>query len=103
MTHLRARLIEATDFNAFDRILVMDQQNLRDVLAIWPERFKSNVRLFLSDSDSCLIAGVPDPYYEGAAAFETVLDLCTRGARGLLSRYAGVVKIFNGDGGALDF
>ncbi len=92
MAHLRARLIQANDFDAFDQILVMDQHNLRDVLAICPDRFISKVRLFLSDSDCGLNAEVPDPYYAGAAAFETVLDLCMRGARGLLSRYAGVAK-----------
>lgn len=65
----RARQIQAADFDRFDHIFVMDQQNYDDVLALAPnEEQRSKVKLFLG-KDSY----VDDPYWDDSL-FEPVFD-----------------------------
>lgn len=81
---LRARQLEAADFERFDYVLVMDQRNLADARAIAPERHRAQLKLFLEFAPELELREMPDPYYGGAAGFEQVLDLAEAGARGLL-------------------
>lgn len=63
----RARHFNKHMFDEFDRILVMDQNNLRDVLALASnEQQRKKVKLFLTDGFE-----VRDPYYD-AELFEPV-------------------------------
>ncbi len=80
-----ARQFEPLDFERFDYVLCMDEQNLRDVQALGvPARH--HVGLFRQfDATAPAGASVPDPYYGGDAGFEEVLDQCERAARGLLA------------------
>ena len=56
----RARHFNAGMFEEFDHILVMDQNNLRDVLRLAPDDVQRNkVRLFLPDDSE-----VTDPYFD---------------------------------------
>ncbi|MGH8284993.1 MAG: low molecular weight protein-tyrosine-phosphatase [Steroidobacteraceae bacterium] len=85
MSALRARLIEASDFERFDLILAMDRANLADLQRRAPAPFRPRVRLlleFVSDLDE---TEVPDPYYGGATGFEQVLDLVEAAAHGLIA------------------
>ncbi len=80
LTH-RSRKIEEEDFYNFDRIIVMDDNNLRDVerLAPSPEA-KGKIERFVSLCRRHPDAHyVPDPYYEGREGFEKVLDLLEDG------------------------
>lgn len=64
----RARHFIASSFEQFDRILVMDKNNYRDVLALAENlEQKQKVSLFLTDE-----AEVRDPYYDNDL-FEPVL------------------------------
>lgn len=72
-----ARQVRVADFRAFDLVLAMDSQNLRDLRAIAPAGTESRVRM-LADID------VPDPYYGGADGFDVVLDLLEKSCRVLL-------------------
>lgn len=65
----RSRKFVKADFKKFDRILVMDSSNLRDVLALArdPED-QAKVALFDPQND------VPDPYYGGDAGFDRVRE-----------------------------
>lgn len=84
LTH-RARQLTSDDFAAFDFILVMDDQNMRNVLA-WPGADASKVKMLRSfDPTAAIGAEVPDPYTGDAAAFEEVLDICERACAGLLA------------------
>jgi protein-tyrosine phosphatase len=84
LAQLRARQLEAADFERFDYVLVMDEQNLTDARAIAPRQYRAQLRLFLEYAPELELREVPDPYYGGAAGFEQVLDLAEAAARGLL-------------------
>jgi protein-tyrosine phosphatase len=88
LSMLRARALVAADFGEFERILVMDAQNLRDARAIAPPASTARLGLLLDYAPELALTEVPDPYYGGSADFERVLDLCTAAARGLLTQLA---------------
>ena len=81
---LRARQLEAADFERFDYVLVMDERNLADARAIAPGRHRAELRLLLEFAPDTELREVPDPYYGSAAGFELVLDLAEAASRGLL-------------------
>jgi protein-tyrosine phosphatase len=83
---LRARLVQAQDFDRFEFVLAMDRANLEELESRRPESACANVALFMEFAPGSDIAEVPDPYYGGIEDFERVLDLCEVAARGLLTR-----------------
>lgn len=83
LSSLRARQAVTVDFDQFDYILAMDTQNLRDLQAISPANYQGKLCLFL-DYAGMSSADVPDPYYDGEAGFEHVLDLVESASDGLL-------------------
>ena len=84
LSHLRARQVQADDFDRFDYILAMDHSNLRDLKALRPKEFSGHLGLFLDFDPSAERAEVPDPYYGGEQGFSHVLDLVERASDGLL-------------------
>jgi protein-tyrosine phosphatase len=68
LSALRARRVSEADFQRFDLILAMDEDNLADLERLRPDGGRAEVRLFAERP-------VPDPYAGGAAGFEAVLDL----------------------------
>lgn len=83
LAELRARRVSDSDFEAFDYIIAMDEDNLARLQDESPEEHRSKLRLFLEFADGDE-REVPDPYYGGAAGFERVLDLVEAASRGLL-------------------
>lgn len=75
ITH-RARQVRKDDFDKFDYIVAMDEQNVRGLNTLAKsdkQRGKIiRMRYFLSKYSSDTI---PDPYYGGAEDFEHVIDL----------------------------
>ena len=88
MSRLRARVVEAADFERFDLLLAMDEQNYRHLLRISPPERRDRIRLLLDFAPELGRREVPDPYYGGATGFEEVLDLVEEAARGLLAALA---------------
>ena len=86
------RFDAARDFDDFDLILAMDEENRRDVVALAPSgEARAKVRLFREFDPAAVEAGdleVPDPYYGGDDGFDHVLDLVERAAEGLLDEVA---------------
>ncbi len=82
----RSRQICEDDFLIFDRIIVMDDNNYRDVcrLAPSPEAQRKIERFVSLCSNHPNAHYVPDPYYEGREGFEKVLDLLEDGCRTLI-------------------
>jgi protein-tyrosine phosphatase len=81
----QARQVRASDFDAFDLILVMDGQNLRDIRAFNPTGDKMHkARLFCEFAQDREETEVPDPYYGGAEGFEQVLDIVENACEHLL-------------------
>jgi protein-tyrosine phosphatase len=84
LSPLRARVVEAEDFERFDLILAMDRENLAALRRRAPQGLHERVRLFLEFAPELATADVPDPYYGGPNGFEEVLDLVEAAAHGLL-------------------
>jgi protein-tyrosine phosphatase len=84
LTHLRARQVVIGDFERFDLILAMDEENLRDLRTLAPQGARAQLALFLDYAPGQEGRPVPDPYYGGEPDFERVLDLAEVAARGLL-------------------
>ena len=70
----RARQVNNLDFDEFDYILAMDQQNLRDLQERCPVGYQHKIELLLNYGNTGW-TDVPDPYNTGKEGFELVLDL----------------------------
>ena len=81
---LRARRVTAQDFEHFELVLAMDEQNREFLLEICPVEYRDRVRLLLEFAPHLERSDVPDPYYGGSTGFEHVLDLVEEAAEGLL-------------------
>ncbi len=81
---IRARKVTDEDFEIFDYILAMDEDNLMVLQERAPDQQRSKVRLFLEFAESLHENEVPDPYYGGSAGFERVLDLVEEASQELL-------------------
>ena len=88
LSALRARVVEADDFERFDLVLAMDGVVLERLRELAPRRHHDRIALFLDFAPGLGRRDVPDPYYGGEAGFEEVLDLVEEGARGLLEALA---------------
>ncbi|MBD5305759.1 MAG: low molecular weight phosphotyrosine protein phosphatase [Bacteroides sp.] len=73
----RARKIRSFDFDDFDIVIGMDDNNISDLqqLAGTVERARKIVRMTDFATAHPDYDYVPDPYYEGPEGFEIVLDL----------------------------
>jgi len=85
MRHLRGRQVERVDFDRFDWILAMDDDNLADLKRIRPAGSRARVALLMSFAPDAGAREVPDPYHGGADAFEHVLDLSAAAADGFIA------------------
>ena len=86
MHELRARAVQASDFEEFDYILAMDKENLSLLHQRSPRQHLNKIRLFMQYSQNAgLETEVPDPYFGGAQGFELVLDMVEDASRGLLA------------------
>jgi len=69
-----ARRIDPVDFDRFDWIVTMDEDNFSEVSGMNPESRARIVRM----CDYCEVhdvTEVPDPYYGGEEGFQTVIDI----------------------------
>lgn len=78
-----SRPIKASDFEYFDLIVAMDDQNIEDLLEMsegkYAEKIVKITDFFSNYSDSL----VPDPYYGDEKDFEYALDLLEDACAGL--------------------
>jgi protein-tyrosine phosphatase len=85
-TH-RARRVAASDFDDFDYVLAMDDENLRHLRAMAPadrpDR-RARVARLLDFVPAAKFDQVPDPYSRGDEGFELVLDLVESACEALL-------------------
>ena len=82
LSGLRARQVTSEDFDRFDLVLAMDDENFADLERMRPEDAHAKLRRFadyLEDADH-----VPDPYF--TRDFEACLDLIETAAANLLDR-----------------
>ena len=81
---IRARRVSSEDYEQFDYILAMDEDNLSILKEGAPDEYRYKVRLFLQFAEASRVMEVPDPYYGGSSGFERVLDLVEEASEGLL-------------------
>lgn len=84
LSDIRARAVIEEDFERFDYVLAMDEDNYRHLAERCPEEYRSRLRLFLEFAPHLGEREVPDPYYGGVNGFEYVLNLVEDAAQGLL-------------------
>lgn len=84
LSELRARQIQAADFEEFDLILAMDWDNLKLIQAECPPEHLVKLRRLTEFCSVHHSEVVPDPYYGGPAGFDHVLDLVEDACEGLL-------------------
>lgn len=87
----RSRKFVSTDFERFDYIIVMDDDNYRNVkkLAKTEEDVAKIHRMIDFSSKFSHHHKVPDPYYGGASGFELVMDLLEDACGNLLDKIKG--------------
>lgn len=83
MSMIRSRKVTTRDFNTFDLIIAMDNENLRDLVNVQPHGSKARVELFLPYAPELNRNEVPDPYYEDN--FPEVFDIIEAASRALLN------------------
>ncbi len=90
LTH-HGRKLTATDLDTFDHIVVMDEENFRDVNDLYyktKHKTPPADKLFLlrdHDPNARGISEVPDPYYESEPFFENVFQIVWRSNEALLN------------------
>jgi protein-tyrosine phosphatase len=84
-----ARQFKAEDFERFNLIYVMDEQNMHDVLSLARNsEDKTKVKLLLSELPNTSYKNVPDPYFGGDAGFQLVFDLLDQACQSVAERYS---------------
>ena len=84
-----ARKVKQQDFEHYDYILAMDEENHINLIRVAPEEYRHKIRMFLEFAADQSETEVPDPYYGGDGGFEHVLDLVQAASRGLLDEVVG--------------
>lgn len=82
---LRARRVEASDFERFELILAMDSTNLEQLQARAGQGGRPRIRLMMEfASEAAGYTEVPDPYYGDTRDFRLMCDLLEDASDGLL-------------------
>ncbi len=89
-----ARKFQVDDFNNFDLILTMDQENYRDVLRLdRGDKYGDKVKLMCEFCRYFDVKEVPDPYYGGSDGFDYVIEILLDACEGLLDSLINQNKI----------
>lgn len=82
-----ARQFVRADFDRFDLVLALDEENARELRRLAPtDEARAKIHLLREfDKNATPGAEVPDPYYGGPEGFDLVFDICLAACRGLLS------------------
>lgn len=90
----RSRKFEPVDFDNFDLILAMDQDNFEQMYHVDSSgRDRHKLHLMCEFCTQHDLKEVPDPYYGGEAGFDFVIDLLIDACTGLLDHLIETGKI----------
>ncbi len=84
LSDLQARRVAEQDYEQFDYIVAMDEENLMLLQERCPDEHRHKLHLLLDFAPAVTQREVPDPYYGGRKGFERVLSLVEAGSQGLL-------------------
>ena len=85
LSHLRARKVVLGDFEDYDCLLAMDDDNYETLIKACPKEYAEKIRYFLDYAPQLTVREVPDPYYGGKYGFERVLDMVEAASLGFLA------------------
>jgi protein-tyrosine phosphatase len=83
ISRLRARKVTASDFERFDHVVALDQDNLADLEAMRPPGSRAALSLLLDHAPGREGQGIADPYYGGDGDFDIAWREVGVGAKGL--------------------
>ena len=81
--HLISRQVKAEDFQRFDWLVVMDDDNRYTLACDFPKADHNKVLSMMQFAPDSGYEEVPDPYYGQGDGFELVLDLLEQASNGL--------------------
>lgn len=84
ISELRGRVIRSDDFERFDYILCMDEDNLQALRRMAPESRRAHVGLLMDFAHEDTGAEIGDPYFGNTDNFGHVADQIEAGCQGLL-------------------
>lgn len=85
LSHIKARKVVFGDFEDFDYLLAMDDDNYQILMQASPDQYKDKIKYFLEYAPHLDAREVPDPYYGGKYGFERVLDMVEEASVGFLN------------------
>lgn len=81
------------DFDHFDYIVTMDNDNYEDIKLLDEEdKYDNKIFRMVDFCETFSSNEIPDPYYNGKDGFELVLDLLEESSKGLLNKVLGDIK-----------
>ena len=87
LTSISRPFLPEIDFDKFDKIIAMDQENLNDLRFMARKRSDFEKLSLITEYCSTFdLKYVPDPYYGGADGFELVLDILEDASDGLYEK-----------------
>jgi protein-tyrosine phosphatase len=90
---IASRFDPQKDFDRFDYIVTMDNDNFEDIKSLDYQNKYSNKIFRMADFfENHSYNKIPDPYYSGKDGFELVLDLLEDSSKGLLNKVLSDVK-----------
>ena len=84
LSNQRARAVADSDFDDFDYIIAMDDDNMLGLQSRCPAKFKNKLHKCTDFAPGIGVDEVPDPYYGGPGGFNQVFKIVEAGAKGLL-------------------
>jgi protein-tyrosine phosphatase len=87
LTSLARKFDQKNDFDNFDYIITMDDENYRNVKALdYDNKYGDKIFKMVSFSKNKKYPEVPDPYFGGTQGFELVLDILEDACSNLLDK-----------------
>lgn len=93
LTSIARQFDPSTDFDRFDYILAMDEDNYHNILSTDSTgKYHNKVHRMVDFCQRIKSSHVPDPYYGGAEGFEEVLDILEDSCGNLLDQLEGELQ-----------
>jgi len=88
LTSIRSRKLSKEDLRRYDHILVMDNENLKNVIQLAEDNNIGieHIKLFLEFAENEPTKEVSDPYYGGPSGFDDVIDLIESASHGFIKQ-----------------
>ena len=88
ISNQRARQFNANDFNVYDKIYAMDNNNYSKIISLAKNQKEiDKVNLILNESHPNQYKSVPDPYYGGEKGFENIFHLLNNACERIIEKY----------------